>query len=55
MAKKEILEKLFGDMPYKTLFEEITDFAIFHLDTQELFSVGIKAQRLYSVILPMKS
>ena len=34
MEKKETVEELFGEFPYKTLVKETKDFAIFHLDRQ---------------------
>ncbi|MEP6903828.1 MAG: PAS domain S-box protein, partial [Actinomycetota bacterium] len=36
MDRKEMLEDLFGEFPYKKLVREIKDFAILHLDAQGL-------------------
>ena len=48
MEKKEILEELFGELPYKTLVKETRDFAIFHLDSQGIIlSWNIGAEQIF--------
>ncbi|MDQ3322712.1 MAG: PAS domain S-box protein [Acidobacteriota bacterium] len=48
MSKKEILEELFGDTPYKALVGEIKDFAILHLDAQGIILSWNKgAERIF--------
>lgn len=48
MKSEETIIELFGKMPYKSLVEEIIDYAIFHLDTEgRILSWNLGAEKIF--------